>query len=60
MNEEAFHLIVKDFQGTVTHQGYSGAHATSEDGHTFNFTNPAFAYGVEHLWSDGVDRFQVG
>jgi hypothetical protein len=52
------HLVVKDFSGVVTHDGYSGAHAISTDGVTWNFTSPALAYTTTHKWSDGVVRKQ--
>ena len=53
-----YHLLFKDFSGTVTHEGYSGAHAVSEDGVHWAFTQPALAYTTTHLWSDGVVRKQ--
>ena len=37
---------------------YSGAHAVSEDGVHWAFTQPALAYTTTHLWSDGVVRKQ--
>eukprot|EP00730_Choanoeca_flexa_P003750 TRINITY_DN11492_c6_g1_i7.p1 TRINITY_DN11492_c6_g1~~TRINITY_DN11492_c6_g1_i7.p1 ORF type:complete len:381 (+),score=61.27 TRINITY_DN11492_c6_g1_i7:147-1289(+) len=53
------HAIIKDFRGLVTHDGYSGAHFVSYDGVAYNATQPALAYGVEHLWSDGKVRTQT-
>ena len=53
------HAIIKDFRGTSTHDGYSGAHFVSFDGVTFNATKPALAYGIHHLWTDGKVRTQV-
>ena len=53
-----FHLVIKDFQGHWTHDGYSGAHAISIDGVTWNLTQPALAYTTTHVWSDGVTRTQ--
>ena len=53
------HLLIKDFHGTATHHGYSGAHLYSLDGVKWNFTEPAFAYDTTNLWSDGVVRRQV-
>jgi hypothetical protein len=54
-----YHLIFKDFAGSVTHAGYSGAHAISKDGIHWNFTNPALAYTTTHLWDDGKTRRQA-
>lgn len=42
----------------MTHDGYSGAHAVSVDGIHYNVTQPALAYGISHLWSDGKTRIQ--
>lgn len=53
-----FHLVFKDFNGHFTHAGYSGAHAISADGVTWNVTAPALAYTTTHVWSDGVLRTQ--
>jgi hypothetical protein len=53
-----YHLVVKDFHGEVTHSGYSGAHAISEDGLTWSFTTPALAYSTTHVWDDGKTRTQ--
>ncbi len=52
----AYHLIFKDNHGTLTHDGYSGAHAYSLDGIHFTVTTPALAYGTTHRWSDGQVR----
>jgi hypothetical protein len=55
----AFHLVFKDFRGTFSHAGYSGAHAVSIDGGlTWQVTAPALAYTTTHVWSDGVRRTQ--
>lgn len=40
----------------MTHDGYSGAHAYSEDGATWTVTSPALAYGTTGMWSDGKVR----
>ena len=53
-----FHLVIKDFQGHWTHDGYSGAHAISADGVTWNLTQPALAYTTTHIWTDGITRTQ--
>ena len=55
----AFHLVFKDFGGHFTHAGYSGAHAVSSDeGLTWQLTEPALAYTTTHVWADGVARRQ--
>lgn len=43
-NTRVYHMILKDAAGTVTHEGYSGAHAVSKDGVTWSFTDPPLAY----------------
>ena len=53
-----FHLVFKDFDGHYTHDGYSGAHATSIDGVNWDVTSPALAYTTTHTWSDGKVRTQ--
>ena len=53
-----FHLVFKDFAGHWTGDGYSGAHAISLDGVSWNLTQPALAYTRTHVWSDGVSRTQ--
>jgi hypothetical protein len=53
------HMLIKDFHGTVTHAGYSGAHAYStDDGLTWQFTDPPLAYETVNMWSDGKTRKQ--
>ena len=53
-----YHLIFKDFSGSITHAGYSGAHAISADGVNWAYTAPALAYTTTHVWSDGRIRTQ--
>lgn len=54
------HMLVKDSRGTVTHAGYSGAHAFSTDnGVTWQFTDPPLAYSTTNMWSDGKRRKQT-
>ncbi|XP_062522450.1 uncharacterized protein LOC134197190 [Corticium candelabrum] len=56
---DTVHMFVKNFRGTVTHAGYSGAHAYSKDnGHTWQFTSPPLAYSTVNTWSDGKIRKQ--
>jgi hypothetical protein len=54
-----YRLILKDFKGTVTHAGYSGAHAVSTDGVNFEFVKDPLAYTTTHTWSDGKARSQA-
>jgi len=55
---QVYQLIFKDFQGTYTHAGYSGAHAVSVDGYNWEVTEPALAYITTHTWDDGKIRKQ--
>ena len=55
-NTDHFHIVIKDGDGTVTHAGYSGAHAISADGVSYSWTKPALAYTTTHKWSDGKTR----
>ena len=55
-NTRVYHMILKDNAGSVTHAGYSGAHAVSTDGITWEFTDPPLAYLPHHIWSDGKTR----
>ncbi|EDQ85034.1 uncharacterized protein MONBRDRAFT_12288 [Monosiga brevicollis MX1] len=55
-NSDYYHLIIKDEYGTVTHDGYSGAHFISPDGIHYNVTTPALSYWTSHVWSDGRTR----
>lgn len=55
-NSNSIQMIAKDFGGHFTHDGYSGFHAYSLDGHTFNVTSPALAYLPRQQWSDGKIR----
>lgn len=49
-----FHVIMKDFSGSLCGVPYGGVYASSEDGRTWELGNPPLAYTRTIHWTDGT------
>ena len=49
-----FHVIMKDFHGTIGGVGYGGVYASSEDGRNWTLGTPPLAYTRTIRWTDGT------